>query len=48
MGAHDSGICGNIPDNSIRPLTEFFCNSVSLINNEVLVEDLEDLPSLKV
>ena len=36
------------PDNTISSLTELLCDSVSLIDDEVLVEDLEDLSSLKV
>jgi hypothetical protein len=36
-----------LPDNSISTLTKLFCDHISLINNEVLVEHLEGLPSLK-
>jgi len=40
------GRFGSLPDNTISPLSKLFSNSVSLVNNKVLVEDLEDLPSL--
>lgn len=33
----------NVPDNTICTLAELFCNSVSLINNEILVEHLKHL-----
>lgn len=37
-----------VPDNSICPLTQLFGNIVTLVDDEVLVEDLEDLATLKV
>lgn len=38
----------DIPYNAIGSLAQLLCYIVSLINNEVLVEDLEDLAALKV
>jgi hypothetical protein len=32
-----------IPDNAICALTQLFCDGVSVINNEILVEDFEHL-----
>lgn len=37
-----------IPNNAICTLAELFRHSVFLIDNEVLVEDLEDLPACEV
>jgi len=48
MAPYHSRIRGNIPNDSISPLTELLCDCVSLVDNEVLVEDLKDLPSLKI
>lgn len=36
-----------IPDNAVCALAQLFCHRISLIDNEVLVEDLEDLTPLK-
>ena len=36
----------NVPDNTISTLSQLLCDGVSLVDNEVLVEDLEDLSSL--
>ena len=38
----------NVPDNTISTLSQLLCDGVSLVDNEVLVEDLKDLPSLKI
>ena len=37
---------GNRPDNPVSALTEFFCHSITLIDDEVLAEDLKDLATL--
>jgi len=37
----------HIPDNAVCALAQLFCHCVSLIDNEVLAEDLEDLAPLK-
>ena len=37
----------DLPNNSISTLAELLCDHISLINDEVLVENLEGLPSLK-
>jgi hypothetical protein len=43
------GIAGSgIPNNTISALSKLFGNGVSLVNNEVLVEHLEHLSSLKI
>ena len=39
---------GSRADNAISALAQFFCDSVALINDEVLVEDLEDLSACHV
>ena len=33
-----------LPDDTICALAQLFCNGISVINHEVLIEDLEDLP----
>ena len=38
----------SIPNNTISSLAKLLGHSVSLIHNEVLVEHLEDLPSLEI
>ena len=38
----------SLPDNAVSSLSQLLSDGVSLVNNEVLVEDLEDLPSLKI
>lgn len=35
------------PNNSISTLAELLCDHISLINDEVLIENLEGLPSLE-
>lgn len=37
-----------LPDNTVSSLAKLFCDIVALIDNEILVEDLEDLPALKI
>lgn len=37
----------HIPDNAICALSQLFCHGISLIDNEILVEDLKDLTPLK-
>lgn len=39
---------GGCADNAICALTQFFCYGVSLIHDEVLVENLEDLATCHV
>ena len=39
---------GNIPDNAIGALAQLLRHGVPLIDDEVLVENLEDLASLKL
>ena len=39
---------GDLPYNAISSLPKFLCHVVSLVDNEVLVEDLEDFAALKV
>lgn len=36
------------PDDTVGALTQLLGDSVSLVDDKVLVEDLEDLPSLEV
>ena len=36
------------PDDAVRALTKLLGDCVALIDDEVLVEDLEDLPALEV
>ena len=36
------------PDNTVRTLTELFCDRISFVNDKVLVEDLEYLAPLEV
>lgn len=43
-----SGVDGGLPDNTICSLAKLLGDSVALVDDEVLVEDLEDLPSLEV
>lgn len=38
--------CWSIPYDAIGTLSQFLGHRISLVNNEVLVEDLEDLPAL--
>ena len=37
-----------LPYDAISSLSELFSHVVALIDNEILVEDLEDLPALEV
>jgi hypothetical protein len=37
----------DLPDDTISTLTKLLCDYISLINDEVLVENLEGLPSLE-
>ena len=39
---------GFLPDNTISSLSQLFGDSVSLVNDEVLVEDFKHLPPLKI
>jgi hypothetical protein len=43
-----SGKCDDLPDNAISSLAKLFCDGVSLVDDEVLVEDLEDLAALQI
>jgi hypothetical protein len=43
-----SGKCDSLPDNTISTLPKFLCDGVSLVDDEVLVEDLEDLSSYEI
>lgn len=38
----------HIPDDTISTLSQLLCDSVSLVHDEVLVEDLEDLAPLQI
>lgn len=38
----------HVPNDAICTLTQLFCDSVSFVNDEVLVEDLEDLAARHV
>lgn len=38
----------NEPNNTISSLAELLGDSISLVDNEVLVEDLENLATLKI
>lgn len=42
------GRSSRLPDDSVGTLSKLLCHGVSLIDNKILVEDLEDLSSLKV
>ena len=46
--AFTSVAVGSRADDAICALAELFCNSIALINDKVLVEDLEDLPACHV
>jgi hypothetical protein len=49
MGANpQSQLQTDIPDNTICALTELLGDSVALVDDEVLVEDLEDLATLEI
>ena len=36
---------GDLPDNSVSTLAQLFSNNVAIVDDEILVEDLEDLPA---
>ena len=37
----------SLPNDTVRPLPQFFGHSVTLVDNEVLVEDFEIVPTLQ-
>lgn len=46
MSSH--GASPGSPDDPISSLSKFFGDIVAFVNNEILIEDLKDLPALKI
>lgn len=39
-------VAPDLPDDAVSTLTQLFCNGVTFIDDEVLIEDLEHFPAL--